>query len=469
MSTAIRVAPSRLAEIAGAPNVINDPAELAAYAVDGQTPAAAVRPGDQQELAEVVKFAATEKLALIATGARTKLGMGLPPRAYHLALDTTRLDRVVACDPGDLTVSVEAGIPLRKLAATLAEHRQFLPLAVPYSSGATIGGTLASGVDTPLRQFYGTARDYLLGVEYVTGEGVRAKSGGRVVKNVSGYDLHKLMIGAMGTLGVMTRLNFRTFTMAAASQALVARFPTADAALSMRHRMAQSALTPQTLDIVSPRVAELFLGPAGARHATAENVAPFPPDLLSTTEWAVTTGFSGNEKVLARYADELTRIATESGATAMKLLGGRELAGAFSYKRELIPIALDASPAATIVKLSVLPMRMKEAIEAAARAAEVNGLAWATIARGVGVIFVALLPREKNDDARASVAKATDQILRACSTLEGNGTVPWCPTEWKASVRIWGLDRSEFPMMAKLKNLFDAPGILSPGRFMGGL
>jgi glycolate oxidase FAD binding subunit len=469
MSIAAKVGPSRLGDIAGAANVTNDPAELAAYTVDGKTPAAAVRPGTAEELAEVVKFAAAEKLALIATGARTKLGMGLPPRAYDVAVDMTRMDRVVACDPGDLTVSVEAGIPLHKLAATLREHRQFLPLSVPYASRATVGGTVASGVDTPLRQFYGTARDYLLGVEYVTGEGVRAKSGGRVVKNVSGYDLHKLMIGAMGTLGIMTRLNFRTFTMPAATQALVARFASVDGALKMRHRMAQNALTPQTLDLLSPRVAELFLGDAGERHAASDGAGGFPADLLSTREWAVTTGFSGNERVLARYAEELTKIAREAGSTAMRVLGGRELTGAFSYKRELIPIALDSSPATTIVKMSVLPMRMKEAIEGAARIAEGSGLKWAAMARGIGVIYVALLPSEKNEDARRRVVEATEKILQACGTLEGNATVPWCPAEWKGAVKVWGLEQAEFPMMAKLKNVFDAPGVLSPGRFMGGL
>jgi glycolate oxidase FAD binding subunit len=465
LSIATKAAPSRLADICGAANMTNDRAELAAYSVDGKVPAAAVKPGTTEEVAEVVKFAAAEKLALIACGARTKLGIGLPPRAYDVAVDMTRMDRVVTCDPGDLTVAVEAGIPLHKLGATLAEHRQFLPLSVPWVKRATVGGTVASGVDMPQRQFYGTARDYLLGVEYVTGEGVQAKSGGRVVKNVSGYDLHKLMIGAMGTLGIMTRLNFRTFTQPAATQAVVARFATAEAALNMRHRMAQSMLTPQTLDILSPRVAELFASQAASRHATGT----LPADLISWKEWSVTTGFSGNEKVLARYTSELTRMAHEAGSTGMKILGGRELADAFSYKRELIPIALDSSPATTIVKMSVLPMRMKEAIESGGRAAEANGLAWAVMARGVGVIYVVLLPREKSDATRASVAKATEQVLMACGTLEGNATVPWCPSEWKGAVKAWGLERPEFSMMAKLKNVFDAPGVLSPGRFMGGL
>src|SRR6202007_2132674 len=170
--------PARLPGIVGPEHVSSDPAELKVYAVDGRMPAAVVRPGSNEELVEIVKYAASEKLALIAFGARTKLRIGCPPQRYDLALDMTRFNRVIAYDPGDLTLSVEAGVPLRTITASLAEHRQFLPLAVPYSHHATIGGTIASGVDSPLRQFYGTARDYVLGMEFISGEGAYTKSGG---------------------------------------------------------------------------------------------------------------------------------------------------------------------------------------------------------------------------------------------------------------------------------------------------
>ena len=165
-------------------------------------------------------------MSIVACGARSKLAIGSPPSRYDVALDLTRLDRVMAYDPDDLTLSVEAGVPLRTLAQTLAEHQQFLPLAVPFLDQTTMGGLIASGVDSPLRQFYGTARDFLLGMEFVTGEGVAAKSGGRVVKNVAGYDLHKVMIGALGTLGVITRVNFKTFPMPIQTRGFVARFAT---------------------------------------------------------------------------------------------------------------------------------------------------------------------------------------------------------------------------------------------------
>ena len=172
MSATSKTASSHLPDIVGAEHVSTDPAELGACAVDGKLPSVTVCPGSTEEVIEVVKYAAAEKLALIASGARTKLGIGSPPARYDVALDMTRLNRIIAYDPGDLTLSVETGTPLRKVAEALAQHRQFLPLAVPYFDRATVGGTIASGVDTPLRQFYGTARDYVLGMEFVLGEGV---------------------------------------------------------------------------------------------------------------------------------------------------------------------------------------------------------------------------------------------------------------------------------------------------------
>jgi len=464
VSTAAKTLPSRLADIASPAQVIHDPAELRAYAVDGKDPLVAVRPGSVEEVVEVMRFAASEKLAVIASGSRTKLNIGLPPRQYDLALDMMRLDCIVACDPGDLTVAVEAGIPLRKLAGVLAEHKQFLPLAVPYFDRATVGGTLASGVDTPLRQFYGTARDYLLGVEYVTGEGVLAKSGGRVVKNVSGYDVHKLMIGSLGTLGVILRINFRTFTLPERSRAFVALFENARRALDMRHRMAQTSLTPITLDIFSPSATRLLLSDAAARRGSGA----LPPDLLSNKHWALTTGFTGNDKVVERYGAELGRMAQESGAMRMSELSPEQAPAAFSRKREFIPIALESSPAATILKISVLPMRMNEMLEAAARIADDNSLPWAAMVRGLGVIFLALLPGEKNEDWRRRVTLTANHTIAACGSLEGNATVPWCPSEWKSSVKIWGLERADAAQMQKIKKVFDPTSILSPGRFMGG-
>lgn len=227
MSAAATANATRLAEIVGDANVVANPADLAAYAIGPMKPSAAVRPGSAEQTAEVIKRAAADKLGVVACGARTKLDMGLPPRKYDLAIDVTRLNRLVAYDPDDLTLSVEPGLALQRLSEVLAERGQFLPLDAPFFRSATVGGTIASAMDSPLRQLYGTARDFVLGMEFVTGDGSLAKSGGRVVKNVTGYDVHKLMIGSFGTLGVITRINFRTFPLPRSVRAFVARLDSA--------------------------------------------------------------------------------------------------------------------------------------------------------------------------------------------------------------------------------------------------
>ena len=452
MSAASTPLSARVAEIAGAQNVVGDAAALAAYAIGGKAPAAAIRPESAEHVAEIVRMAASEKLAIVPCGARSKLDMGAAPSRYDLALDMTRLDRVVGFDPGDMTLSVEPGIPLSRIQSTLAEHRQFLPLVVPFMDRATAGGTIASGVDSPLRQFYGTARDYVLGIEFVSGDGAAAKSGGRVVKNVSGYDLHKLMIGALGTLGVLTRINFRTFPLPAATRTIVAAFEDAARAVELRHTVAGSALRPLVLEIVSPGGAELL-----AHH-----------DLPANRGWSLIASFAGTAKALERSERDMRAMADRIGAKEFTVSGDEPTLAAPDRTSEFAPAALAASPAATILKLSVLPTKMTALIDSAAKAAAAAQLPWAVNARGVGIIYFAL-PGEKNEDALAGVGRVTKEIFERCAALDGNATIPWCPGEWKSALPVWGPERADLGPMRALKKVFDPHGVLAPGRFMGGI
>ena len=465
MSAAANTAVTRLAEIIGDSHFVADPSEVAAYEIDGKGPAAAVRPGSAEEVAEIIRFAAAEKLGVIPTGARTKLGIGLPPQKYDLAIDMTRLDRVIAYDPGDLTLSVEAGVPLRKVQAALAQRGQFLPLAVPFLARTTVGGTIASGVDSPLRQFYGTARDYVLGMEFVTGQGTVAKSGGRVVKNVTGYDLHKLMIGSLGTLGVMTKINFRTFPLPIDNRAFVVRFETALGALDLRTRLAQSPLSPMTTEVLSPGAADLFQSDAAARIEPR----PLAPGLLTGKTWAFTAGFAGTEEVLNRCETELRRMAEQTSALDLSVLGREQIPGAFGRKREFVAIALESSAATTILKLSVLPSRIKDILPEIEAAAGSASLRSAAMARGVGLIYAVLLPDSRSDQSRERVARAANQIQAASVHGGGHATIPWCPSEWKPSLQVWGPERADLAQMRKLKAVFDPQEILGAGRFVGGV
>src|ERR1700757_1744107 len=243
---------ARLAEMIGAQRVVSAVEELAAYAVDELVPGAIVRPASAEEVAEGGRFAVAEKLALVPLGSRSKCEMGIPPERHDIAVDMTGMHEIAHYDAGDLTLSVDAGMPLRELEGQLRQKGQFLPLAVPCFESATAGGAIASGIDSVLRQQYGTARDFLIGAEFVDGTGQTCKSGGRVVKNVTGYDLHKLLIGSLGTLGVITRLNFRTFPLPAVTGGHLASFANSPSALGYRRAVEKTGLPLCNLEVLSP-------------------------------------------------------------------------------------------------------------------------------------------------------------------------------------------------------------------------
>lgn len=184
---------------------------LAAPAVDGVEPGTSARPTTAEELAELLKKAAADRAAVVPVGGGRALGLGDPPERYDLALSTTGLDRLLELSQSDLTCTVEAGVPLERLQEELGKAGQFLPLDPRSAPGHTVGGALASGWTGPLRQRFGTPREFVIGLRVALPDGRLVRSGGRVVKNVSGYDLNKLHLGALGTLGVIVEASFKVF------------------------------------------------------------------------------------------------------------------------------------------------------------------------------------------------------------------------------------------------------------------
>jgi FAD/FMN-containing dehydrogenase len=483
------LAPALEATLGGS-RVLSDPAALASYAVDEIIPSAVALPACAEEVAEIVRFAALEKLALIPCGARTKLRIGMTPSRYDIALDMTALNQIVHYDPGDLTLSAGAGTPIAELNDTLIEHHQFLPLLVPWYSRSTVGGTIASGIDSPLRQFYGTARDFLIGAEFVTGSGALTKSGGRVVKNVTGYDLHKLLIGSLGTLAVITRLNFRTFPAPiAGSRGFVASFPTAEGALVLRRAIAQSPLTPLTFDIVSPGLAQIFSEktPAApeaavfygeARNANQYSL-PHIGEWFHPREWQLCAAFAGPHEVLDRYTRDLTRFAIESRATSTAFLDDTTRPSMWGRLRETLSLLLESSPATTIFKLSVLPSH-HITLFAKLQEIAIHSLAHAFVARADGTIYFALLPPSANAEAAARLVQAANQILNSVSATGGDTTLLFaspalkralCVSDGHAgpSINIGCPSRSDLPLMRRLKYAFDPQDIFAPDRFLSCL
>lgn len=453
MNAQAAVAGTRVADIVGSQNVIADPSELSAYAVDGVIPKATARPGTAQEIAELVKFAAAENLAVIPTGARTKLGIGMTPARYDLAIDMTRLDRVISYDPGDLTLSVEPGIPLARLAQTLAEHNQFLPLDVPFYERATVGGTLSSGVDSPLRQLYGTPRDFVLGIEFVTGEGVLAKSGGRVVKNVTGYDLHKLFLGAIGSLGIITRVNFKTFPLPSATATFVASFSTMQAAANFNSLIHKSPLRCQAIEILSPSAVTLL----------SESALSFADGSLNS--FIVVVRIAGNEAVLSRCEQDLR---TMAGSSAASLRGFTRLANEqhlWIAIREF-PSARQSNPAAALFKASCLRSDFAAFFDDISALAQQHSMKISHMFHGCGICYLWM---ESPPDSSNNLATACQEFLRRAATSGRSASFVSCALEFKRQLNIWGPPREDFPLMQQVKRAFDPRNIFAPGRFVGGL
>jgi glycolate dehydrogenase FAD-binding subunit len=485
---------ARLESLISPSRISTDAAARACYAVDEILPSAVAKPASAEEVAEIVRFAALEKLAIIPCGNRTKLGIGMPPSRFDIALDMTALNQIPHYDPGDLTVSAEAGISLAKLNSALNEHKQFLPLLVPWYSLSTIGGTIASGVDSPLRQFYGTARDFLIGAEFVDGTGHLCKSGGRVVKNVTGYDLHKLLIGSLGTLAIITRLNFRTFPAPiAGSRGFVASFPSAEGALALRRTIASSSLTPLTLDIVSPELAQLFATQTPATPETAvftgENraaeQASLSPigDWFNPREWQLCTAFAGTTEVLERYSRELTLLAEKSRATSTAILGDTTRPAVWGRLRESLSMLLEASPTAVIFKISVLPSHHAVLFTNLQHIAERATLPRALVARAAGTIYFALLPASENEDSTTRFSQSIARIFDLVFAAGGHASLLFAPRPLQERTNVASKQvvmptsgrrstssRAEMvpgvAQMRRLKSAFDSQNIFAPGRIV---
>lgn len=473
----------RLSSVIDATRVRSDAATLSEYAVDDVTPSVMVKPASAAEAAEIVRFAIAEKLAVIPVGSRSKLGIGMPPARYDIAMDMTAMNQIAHYDPGDLTLSVDAGLTLAQLNSALALHRQFLPLLLPFYSVSTIGGAIASGLDSPLRQAYGTARDFLVGAEFIDGAGAQCKSGGRVVKNVTGYDLHKVLIGSLGTLAIITRLNFRTFPLPQASRGFVAAFPGAEGALALRRKIAVSPLSPLTLDVLNPQLAQIFaaqtpsgpepsifadVGASGEAASAARASLPLPADWFNPQAWQLCAAFAGSPEVLNRYAGDLDALAhslpSELRPTSTIFLDDTTRPAIWGRLREALPLLLDSSRAATILRLSALPEAHGTFVEALRQIADRSNVSYALIARATGSIYCALLPDGGDEQILSELGETVDAIFTFCARQSATAFMLFAPAPLKRLVSIFGPPRPDLSAMRRVKFAFDPHNVFAPGR-----
>ncbi len=452
---------ARLEGLLGGGRMLDSEMESPKYAIAGRTPRAVVKPAQAEEVAEVVQFAAAEKLGVVCCGSRSKLEMGMPPQRYDLALDISGLVQIAHYDPADLTLSVDAGLPLAELTEVLAAQNQFLPLAVPCFASSTIGGTVASGIDSTLRLQYGTARDLLIGAEFVDGTGRLCRSGGRVVKNVTGYDLHKLLIGSLGTLAAITRLNFRTYPLPEVRGGFLASFSSPDTALAFRRTLLDSGLPFMSVELCDLQFGGL-LSEMWKKAGAPKNV------LLPNGEWCVYAAFGGNEAVVLRLQRELRERATQHSANRAELLDdGSSLvwSGVLQETFDWLRRAAPNTAILRVVKQHVTPTDLAEFLRVFSRAE----FRTAFLLSASGTALLALLCDNDEEPQRNTLASSVTELFSYVNAEQATATILYAPDWLKDRCNVWGPRRSDFPLMQRVKASFDPQNIFAPGRFVGGL
>ncbi|MBA3439995.1 MAG: FAD-binding oxidoreductase [Pyrinomonadaceae bacterium] len=395
--------------------------------IDGVLPQMVVEPGSANELARVLAHAKEVGLFVVPRGNGTKLDWGNPPHRADLILSTKRLNRVVEHAWGDMTATVEAGCTVADFQHVLAEHNQRLALDPLWPAQSTIGGILATNDSGALRIRFGSLRDLIIGITVALPDGTLAKSGGKVVKNVAGYDLPKLFTGSLGTLGVITEATFRLYPLPRATQTLCFTTSTSD-------EMSRLVLAIQDSTLVT----------TGLQIVVEETSAPRICVRLESVQAAIES-----------QAQHLIKISAQTGAEQVDVS-----ADEWNEPERLWQVA----PGGIVCKISVLPTQLGQLCEGVRAALSPLHAKWKLIAQGFGV---SLLRMEHADEKL--LLDVLDFLHNLLKQLDGSVVVLSCPLEIKKQIDVWGDPGDTLPLMRRIKEQFDPSGTLNPGRFVRGI
>lgn len=421
---------SDLESLIGSEGVTPEPS---AFAVDGLTPQATAAPSTYEQVAEVVRYAHAERLAVIPWGGGTQMHIGNVPGGYDIALSLSRLDRIVEHEPADLTASLEAGITLDRLRGHLEKHGQRVPLESPWGEKTTVGGILAANVSGPSRHAYGAPRDFTIGLRVVTADGRVTKTGGRVVKNVAGYDLCKLYIGSLGTLGIIVEATFKLAPLPREQRSVLATFETTARACAFSAELQRRGLALRAVQLLNP---------------TAASAARLATDGLS----ALLVDLAGTPQAVERSRREIGKLAQDA---ATDLSDAKEPTKMW----ESVGRLSSAADTALSCKTTTVPTRTPSLIDSLEA---VGGPPRILALPTIGVLYASWPQLDDADEAARRLRKATSE---AGSSL----VIERCPLDLKRRLDVFGDPPPSFDLMRRIKQQFDPRGILSSGRHVGRL
>ena len=399
-------------------------------AVDGVEPALVVEPATIEETSGVMKLASREGLAVSPRGGGTKMGLGNPPREVDLILSTARMDGIIEHVPGDQIVRVQAGVKVQDLQESLAESDQMLGVDPP-EEGATIGGIVAANSSGPRRLRYGTLRDLIIGIRVVLADGTVAKAGGKVVKNVAGYDLSKLFTGSLGTLGVIAEANFRLHPIRETARTVLVRVDDPEKIAGVAQDLTHSSFSQFVLDALEMR----WERESGAVVALFEGIEP-----------AVEAQASTAAEVLRSHG-EVHVLGKDDGEAFWEDFARRP------WAEGDVGLKVGAPPA----DLSAVFDSVLGAASRAGAEASISGHA------GTGVTFVGLSGGEDR------LVEVVEEIREIRVRRGGSVVVQEAPLAVKERLDVWGPVGDYLGLTRRVKEKFDPGYTMNPGRYLGGI
>jgi glycolate oxidase FAD binding subunit len=407
--------------------------------IDGFGPIPVVRPDSIAGLKEVIHQAGSDTSALYPIGGKTMLALGMPPTTPGHAVDLRGLDRIIDFPARDMTITVEAGISVARLRDILAKETLRLPIDVPQPEKATLGGAVAANVSGSRRYGFGTVRDYVIGISAVNDMGNEFKAGGRVVKNVAGYDLCKLLVGSLGTLGIITQLTLK-LRPRTEEQALVILGCDDRGLAAALDQIHNSRTRPVCFDLCNRSAAQAMLGQANV---------PVPDG-----DWIAIIGYEGNPDAVNWQVQQLIRESGPSGSLEV-LIGFT----ADPLWHAMAEWALWAGSHLTF-KAALLPSVLASFCQA------VNSPnVWLCAHAGNGIVLGHLSEQTTKEVA----AEALTAWRRAACAGKGSVVVTRCPAEWKPTLSVWGPPPGGVWLMREVKAQFDPRRLFNPGRFVDGI
>ena len=443
------------ADIVGQDNMIADPDRLNALAIDGVVPGLLASPKTIEETSNIMATAYKNNLAVVPIGGGTKMSLGGIPSRADILISTKRMNRYIDYDIDNLTIELECGETIAAAQAKLAAEGKgyFLPLDPPHSRDATVGGVVATNDNGPRRLLYGGLRDNVLGNILVLPNGEIVKAGGKVVKNVASYDLTKLCIGSLGSLGIICRTTFKIYLKPEAEATLFLSFKELKEAGSFLRKVISSFYYPAALELM-----------------TANALTNYKDLIKTDGNYIVAIGLEGISEAVERQNKDLSEMGKNEGASTAASVKGESHRNFWLAYKDFTDELTKTDPNLVLLKSNFVISQHAEMFAASEKALKDTGLKYALAAHaGSGILYTAILAGQDLETKKESLVGKIKQLTDRAVEHDGNLVVEKAPLSVKRKISVWGQMKDGFHLARGLKEKFDPTGIINPGRYIGGI